>query len=134
MIDKVVVTALVELMGVVTGQLADPLTCTHEQEANAALSSLLLSKGRIDCTTKPGLSSVNHRLAGLLHIRSLSNRLGANERQPAVILEFIPADRMVREMIQTAELVLHKVKTENPVLKLCVIIDFIAFVAAAGQD
>ena len=111
------------------------LTLVHHREANTALADRFGAKSRIDCATKMLLSPLNEGLASTISIRgSLTKRLRSDEGKPAVVLKFIPANRMILKVVQTAELVWHEVEAENAVLKLLVVVDVGALVTAAGQE
>ena len=134
-IYKVLVALLLELMSLVAGKLNDMLTLVHHREANTALADRFGAKSRIDCATKMLLSPLNEGLASTISIRgSLTKRLRSDEGKPAVVLKFIPANRMILKVVQTAELVWHEVEAENAVLELLVVVDVGALVTAAGQE
>ena len=132
--DKVFVALLLELMSRVAGQLDDMFTFIHLREANRAFANRFGAKSRIDRATKMPLRPVNERLATGLVRGSLSKRLRSDERKPAVVLKFVPADRVILEVVKAAELVRHEVEAENAVLELLVVVDVGTLVTAASYD
>ena len=57
--DEVLVTLVVELMGLVARQLSDLLAQRHLQEANTALTGLLDAERGINCSTKTVLGALD---------------------------------------------------------------------------
>ena len=80
------------------------------------------------------LRPINERLATSLVRGSLSKRLRSDERKPAVVLKFVPANGVILEVVKAAELVRHEVEAKNAVLELLVVVDVGALVTAASQD
>ena len=67
-------------------------------------------------------------------IRTLTNRLSSDERQPAVVLKLVPANGMVFEIIESAKLVRNEVEAEDSILKLLVVVNVGTLVTAARKD
>ena len=132
--DKVLVALLLELVSLMAGQLDDVLTLCHIREANRTFADRFGAKSRIDRATKMPLRPINERLATSLVRGSLPKRLRSDERKPAVVLKFVPANGVILEVIKAAELVRHEVEAKNAVLELLVVVDVGALVTAASQD
>ena len=132
--DKVVVAFLLELMTLMAGQLDDVLTFNHHSDANSAFADRFGAKSRIDRATKMPARPFNERLASRLVRGPFSNRLRSDEREPAGVLKFVPANGMIFKVVKFAELERHEVEAENAVFELLVVVDVSALVTAASQD
>ena len=64
----------------------------------------------------------------------LTDRLLPHERESSVVFKFVPTDRMVLEVVKSAQFILDEVKAEDSVLETLFLIEFDALVAAAGQQ